>query len=102
MHKIPLYSMFTTRVAGVTFDDRQQILSDIRGTGVDIFIQPDTDNKYDPNAIEVLTEDSKSLGYVPRKLASELKGQVGGKIKCKNWTVYGGGSNRNYGISITF
>ena len=59
------------RVVGVTYDDRQAIISQLR-YGDKIILKREKENRYDPNAIAVCTSDGQSIGYVPRHKAGEL------------------------------
>jgi hypothetical protein len=59
------------RVVGVTFNDRQAIISRL-SYGDKIFLKREKENRYDSNAIAVCTSDGQSIGYVPRQKAGEL------------------------------
>jgi hypothetical protein len=54
-------------VAGLTHDDRQQIVRERVKDGDKLLLRRDPANEYDPNAIEVLLDDGTQLGFVPAK-----------------------------------
>ncbi len=64
-----------TKVAGVTFDGRQEIISKLKGNEP-CRISPEPSNKYDPNAlavhIAVAPGEIKHVGFVPRDLAAQI------------------------------
>jgi HIRAN domain len=63
-----------SKVAGVTYGNLQSILATLQG-GEPCRIQPEPDNRYDPNAlaIYVATADGvKQVGYIPKELAKQL------------------------------
>jgi single-stranded-DNA-specific exonuclease len=58
-----------TRVAGVTFEGRQEIIKQCK-VGDRIWLEPEPDNQYDPNAVKVMVETSlmqEVIGYIPRR-----------------------------------
>jgi len=65
-------------VAGVTFEDRQEIIANLGGREV-VYLKPEPENKYDANALAVWvkyppeadTVDEK-IGYVPKDRATEF------------------------------
>ncbi len=61
------------KVAGVTFEGRQEILKGLMGAPRLAKLIPEPDNKYDPNAIAVETNGQK-IGYIPRAVACDLIG----------------------------
>jgi hypothetical protein len=64
----------TTRVAGVTFERRQETLASLKLDSVEIV--PEPQNPYDNNALAVwaVTDAGErvQIGYVPRYLAAEI------------------------------
>ena len=61
---------FFTKVAGISFEDRQTILNDIApGDAVTLRLEPD--NAYDPNAVAVYFQE-RLLGYLKSGLARHL------------------------------
>jgi hypothetical protein len=62
-----------TRVAGVSFEGRQQHISKLN-TGDKVSLKSE-DNSHDPNAIAVYTwvnEHSEKIGYIPKELAAKI------------------------------
>lgn len=57
--------LFDTFVAGTTFLDDQTVLSEIKVDDKLTLVREN--NKYDDNAIMIITSDKKKLGYVPEK-----------------------------------
>ena len=57
--------LFDTFVAGTSHLEEKSILEQIK-SGDKLSLQRE-DNKFDENAILILTEDKKKLGYVPEK-----------------------------------
>lgn len=66
-------TLFSTRtkLAGVTYDNRQQLISALRD-GDELEFCREPDNLYDTNAIAVYNEYGNQLGYLRADLASEL------------------------------
>ena len=88
-----------TKVVGVSFDGRQGYIAALDKNAI-VYISPDPTNIYDPNAIEVITGDGTSLGYIPKKMAATLN--INTKIACTTWKIVGGGTDRHLGLIITF
>lgn len=63
-----------TKLTGVTFENRQDILPDLWPDS-DVLLVRDRKNEYDKNAIRVVTEHSKKyiqIGWIPKELAKLL------------------------------
>lgn len=58
--------METHRIAGVTFEDRQILLSRLV-PGVSLIMEREPYNTHDPNAVAVRSLDGKKLGYIPKQ-----------------------------------
>ncbi|GMH39467.1 hypothetical protein BSKO_07365 [Bryopsis sp. KO-2023] len=54
-----------TRIAGVSFEGRQEILSSVDGNPP-VILERERMNPHDPNALKVSLLDGRQLGYVPR------------------------------------
>lgn len=74
-------------VVGVTFDNRQELLSELYSdsikNGIDnipVILKKEPENTYDKNAIAVLTNDNQSIGYVSKDF-NELIGEKIENIK---------------------
>jgi hypothetical protein len=63
--------VITTRVVGVTFEGRQEVVARLqRGDRVWLEMQPT--NPYDRNAIKVCHENGEMVGYLSRQLAASI------------------------------
>lgn len=65
------------KVAGVTFGGRQKILQRLlKGKDMQdimVFLDPEPENQYDPNAIKVLAVPSREqIGYIPREACEDM------------------------------
>ena len=67
-----------SKISGVTFDDRQQLIKKYAKDGASIFIQPEPENEYDKNAMALYIQSGFSifkkyhkLSYVDTGLVSE-------------------------------
>lgn len=74
----PTLKNMYTKVVGVTQPNedgrpRQEIISDEIYNGMDLFLERDYENDYDPNAIAVLTSVyGETIGYLSRDIAAQL------------------------------
>ena len=63
--------MIETRVAGVTFENRQQVVALLtKGERIYLFREPD--NPFDSQAVKVVRWDHQQFGYLCRELAKIL------------------------------
>ncbi|MGI6034170.1 MAG: DEAD/DEAH box helicase, partial [Coriobacteriales bacterium] len=62
---------FFTKVVGVTFENRQQVLSRLE-SGVELRLEREPENEVDRNAIAVKTLGGEQLGFLNRHLAARL------------------------------
>lgn len=97
--------IITSKVAGVTYpdprtgEDRQSIIAGLTGKEP-CRLQPEPDNKYDPNAIAVMvaTPDGiKHVGYVPRDLAKQVAPYINGENLMIEIVEITGGFETRYG-----
>lgn len=62
---------YVTKLSGVTFEDRQEIIKNL-----DIFsnvqLMRDYNNIYDRNAIAVIDEKNRKIGWIPKETAAKL------------------------------
>ena len=65
-----------TRIVGVWVGDRQLHISQMNTGEKRIVIRPEPDNMYDKNALLVFNNGGRSLGYIPRDIALQLKGKI--------------------------
>ena len=75
------YNSYSTRVVGVTYDGRQQLIeklvnSDELKDGTRLLIEPDLQNKFDPYALKVLTVRKEVLGYIPKEISKEISLEI--------------------------
>lgn len=68
---------FYTKLVGVSFlnndgSSRQGLLNQFRDISEEeplpLYLERDTENPFDPNAVAVYTEEGKQLGYLSRKI----------------------------------
>ena len=93
---------FCLKVVGVTFNGRQEIVSNLK-PGEVLKFNPEPNNPHDSNAVAVMTGDGKIVGHVPRECNEEifnnLTGNLG-KYQVQVDSVTGGGDNFNFGLKI--
>ena len=93
-----------TKVVGVTFEGRQVPLSKITQNDK-LFLQPEPDNKYDANAIQVIMNKTTlgciTLGYITRVLSKQLSHKIKASHPIEKFVLYGGG-DKNFGLKILF
>ena len=63
--------VITTRVVGVTFEGRQEVVARLR-RGDRVWLDREPTNRYDSNAITVCRENGEQIGYLDRHLAASL------------------------------
>ncbi len=72
--------MDRTRVVGVTYEGRQNIIKDINEMVDYLVAQREPDNPYDENAIAIYVikynGQKKSIGYINRGLAEQLSPRI--------------------------
>lgn len=99
---------FTTKVVGVTHDNRQAIIAKLKGNEP-CRIEPEPSNPYDPNAlaVKVATPDGiQHVGYIPRDLAARIAPLLDGEnLMVKIEAITGGFETRDgdvaaYGLII--
>jgi len=98
-----------TKVAGVTFYNRQSVLAEAK-TGQCVLFRPEPENPFDANAIAVwLAQDvggAKNIGYLPRDMAAEIAPAIEGEsLLGRVFEITGGfekrdGSIANYGVIV--
>ena len=73
-------------IAGVQYRPRNEILTAAKelNEGDVLILEPEPTNKYDPNAVKILTEEGIFLGYVPKKFSSEISAmlQIDENLEC--------------------
>lgn len=66
---------FHTKVAGVSFDDRQQVARTLE-PGEALVVEREPNNAYDPYAVAVRTADGRQVGYLKRLIAAAIAPQM--------------------------
>jgi single-stranded-DNA-specific exonuclease len=92
-------SGFNTKVVGVSFEGRQDVVAGVReGAALELRRQPD--NAYDPNAIGVWF-GALQLGFLKRPIAARIAPNIdGGERYTAEVTAVTGGGARSTGINI--
>lgn len=96
---------FFTRIAGVTFEERQRIIARC-SVGERLILVRDPDNQFDQGAIKVMRSTGEQLGFIRSHISragqsSGLAFQMdrGDKIQCKIAEI-SGGKDKNLGVTI--
>ena len=55
----------STKIAGTRYCDNQDVFKGLE-KNVPLLLEREADNKYDSNAIQVMTTDREKLGYIPK------------------------------------
>ena len=80
MQDLELMPKLFSKVVGVTFENRQNIIRGL-SEGEVLLLEREPDNKIDANAIKVLRNDEKQLGYISAELANEMASAMDSGIK---------------------
>lgn len=93
---------FHSRVAGTSFKtkdghSRQAVLKHLKPMDI-LLLSREPNNKYDDNAVLVLTAEAKDIGHLPREIAAEIAPELdSGKL----WIAAISGVGRPSGVSRT-
>ncbi len=92
---------FHTKLAGVTFEGRQEVLAAV-GEGTPLRLERQRDNPYDANAIAVFTPDGVQAGFLNRRLAAVLAPAMdaGAEYDVEASGATGGEDGRNLGMNV--
>lgn len=94
-------STFYLKVAGVTYDNRQDIIKTLKA-GDTLKFRAEINNAYDEYAVSVLTSDGRSIGFIDkehnRSIHKNLRAGKEYNVEVANIT--GGGYGMNYGVNI--
>lgn len=60
-----------TQVVGITFDDRQVVAAHL-WLGEEVWLLREPKNRFDRNAIRIMRQNGRQLGYLNRELAQQL------------------------------
>jgi single-stranded-DNA-specific exonuclease len=89
-----------TKVAGVTFDDRQDIIAKLKGDEP-CRISPEPWNKFDSHALAVHVAIApgvvKHVGFIPRELAATIAPHLEGEAVMSKILEITGGFETQYG-----
>lgn len=92
---------FHTKLAGVTFEGRQDVLGRLApGSPLRLVRQPD--NEFDANAVAVLDPHGDQVGFLNRRLAGVLASVIdaGVEYDVEVSEVTGGGESRSLGVNV--
>ena len=92
---------FNTKLAGVSFEGRQDIAAGVR-PGATLELRRQADNPHDPNAIAAFY-GALQLGFLNRKLAQKLAPLIDGdgrRYGAEVTAVTGGGKGRSLGVNV--
>ncbi|MFZ5639561.1 MAG: single-stranded-DNA-specific exonuclease RecJ [Bacillota bacterium] len=91
---------FYTKVVGVTFEYRQDIVRQLH-EGEKLNLVRESDNAHDPNAIRVERSDGSQVGYLNARLARNLAPYIDqGEQYLTLVSQVTGGDDRSYGVNI--
>lgn len=91
---------FYSKLVGVTFDDRQSVIPTLED-GEELVVERESHNPVDPNAIRILTQDGRMVGYIRREIAAEIAPLIdAGTVYRCIITAITGGDDRTYGVNI--
>lgn len=99
------FRTYDVRVAGVTFEGRQDILRELTGNEP-VGLQPEPENQYDPDAVAVYVTfkgEVLKIGYVPKQIAKIIAPLLEGEaVMCRSLQITGGfqtssGDEANFG-----
>jgi single-stranded-DNA-specific exonuclease len=100
--------VINTKVAGVTFENRQSLISKLKGNEP-CRISPEPSNKYDPNAIAIhvaYNGEVLHIGYLSKELAAQIAPYLDGEaLMCSIAEITGGfelsdGGTAAYGVRL--
>ncbi|MDO5044169.1 MAG: single-stranded-DNA-specific exonuclease RecJ [Coriobacteriia bacterium] len=91
---------FYTKIAGVSFDNRELLLKTIKA-GDELQLRREPDNAFDANAIALDTNDGKHLGYINRQIAQIIAPVIdsGTSYRALVKAITGGGAKR-LGVNV--
>lgn len=91
---------FFTKIVGVTFDNRQTVIAGLQ-PGQPLTLQREPLNSYDGNAIKVLDDSGRMVGYLKAALAREMAGAMdAGRLFSCVVTALTGGSDCQLGVNV--
>lgn len=89
----------STKIAGTRYCDNQDVFKGLE-KNVPLLLEREADNKYDSNAIKVMTTDREKLGYIP-KSDNSIYARLMDSGKILNARVYSCYKNDYYNWSVS-
>lgn len=91
---------FYTKVAGVTFEGRQDVLAELAAEEPAALVR-EPDNAHDPNAIRVVDRVGRQIGFLAAPLAKHLAPVMDGGVEYEaSVTEVTGGDEKHLGVNI--
>lgn len=92
---------FHTKLAGVTFEDRQEVVARLT-SGTPLRIERQPDNPYDANAVALVEPHGAQVGFFNRRLAAVLAPvlDAGVDYDVEITEVTGGDPGRSHGVNV--
>ncbi|WP_303839279.1 HIRAN domain-containing protein [Selenomonas ruminantium] len=91
---------FYSKIAGVTFDNRQYYISNL-SVGDHLIAIREYNNAYDANAIALYDSEKNQLGYIRKEVAAQLAPRIdGGEEIFVYVDSVTGGNDYNFGVNI--
>ena len=103
------HRVLNTRVAGVTYEGRQDYLAQLSVNDA-CRLEPEPTNQYDPNAIAVKVSHNSEIwhvGYIPKEVAEQIAPHLDGEnLMCRIAEITGGfmidfDRQASYGLRLT-
>lgn len=98
---------FYTKVAGTTFEGRDEVIEELYLTGnldigQELLLQRQPYNQYDRNAIAVIhPKTNEQVGFIPKNTSANLAPIMDSGIRCRALvSAVTGGNDYNYGINL--
>ena len=98
---------FFTKIAGVTFENRQRTIMRLFNEGeleigTELKLIRDENNPYDKNAIGVFSMSGLQLGFIPRNTAAQMAADMDNGVRYRAFihNISEGGADLNYGINL--
>ncbi len=91
---------FHTKVAGVTFEGRQELVRSLR-PGESLILRREPENPHDPHAVKVVLGSGAHIGYLSARVAARLAPSMDTGIRyAATVSQLTGGGERSYGVNI--
>ena len=98
---------FYTKVAGVTFENRQRVIAKLERRGLleegeGLILKREPFNPYDSNAVAVYASNGEQIGFLPKDIAKEAAPRMdrGVIYRATVVGVTGGDAENVYGVNI--